>query len=399
MVGILALAAPALGQEVKKPKVDLESMRKAANHLLVLPLAAGKALPAEDADAIAKLCPAAHRVAAVVRTRAQVTYGERKWTPAFLYGTTPSFLDVRDWRKLAEGAAFTDEDVKNRARVCVIGQTVKAALFGDKSPVGREVRIKNVAFEVVGVLSARGADVMGWDQDDIVLAPWTTVRARVAPAEGKGNPTGNALTQSYPGIRDSVYPANDPLKAEKHPGAELTTVDQILVRTRKVEDNPAAVGQITELLHKRHKIKAAEGDDFRIRAMMEIFKALATPSIVLVRKVDRGKREVTFAAISLSLQPAKGDTDKKKPPVPPTLRRELREYSTGLKGFEFVTAAGKRLSDKEGWERLKAGTVVVFTSDPRGVAPGFRSVLAADALMIVPLGWEEAQAETKGDRR
>ena len=185
MVGILALAAPALGQEAKKPKVDLESMRKAANHLLVMPLAAGKALPAQDADAIAKHCPAAHRVAAVVRTRAQVTCGARNWTPAFLYGTTPSFLDVRDWRKLAEGAAFSDEDVKNRARVCVIGQTVKAELFGDKSPVGREVRIKNVAFEVVGVLSARGADVMGWDQDDIVLAPWTTVRARVAPAEAK----------------------------------------------------------------------------------------------------------------------------------------------------------------------------------------------------------------------
>jgi hypothetical protein len=115
--------------------------------------------------------------------------------------------------------------------------------------------------------------------------------------------------------------------------------------------------------------------------------------------VDREKREVTFAAISLSLQLAKGDPAKKKPPVPPTLRRALQEYSTGLKGFEFVTAAGKKLSDQEGWERLKAGLVVVFTSDPRGVAPGFRSVLAADALMIVPLGWEEAQAETKGDRR
>jgi hypothetical protein len=399
MVGILALTAPALGQEVKKAKADLESMRKAANHLMVMPLAAGKALLAEDADAIAKHCPAAHSVAAVVRTRAQVTYGARKWTPAFMYGTTPSFLDVRDWRKLAEGAAFTDEDVKHRARVCVIGQTVKAALFGDKSPVGREVRIKNVAFEVVGVLSARGADVMGWDQDDIVLAPWTTVRARVAPAEAEGSPTGNALNRSYPGIRDSVYPAIDALKAEKYPGAELTTVDQILVRTRKVEDNPAAVGQITELLRKRHKLKAAEGDDFRIRTMTEIFKALATPSIVLVRKVDREKREVTFAVISLSLQPARDDPDKKRPPVPPTLRRALQEYSTGLKGFEFVTAAGKKLSDKEGWERLKAGTVVVFTSDPRGVAPGFRSVLAADALMIVPLGWEEAQAETKGDRR
>jgi hypothetical protein len=125
----------------------------------------------------------------------------------------------------------------------------------------------------------------------------------------------------------------------------------------------------------------------------------ATLSIAIIRKVDQQKNEVTFAVMSISLQPAKGDADKKQPPKPPSVRRELQEFTTGLEGFEFVTVGGKELSDKAGWERFKPGVVVIISSDPRGVDPVFLAVLASDTMMIVPIGWKEAQAEPKAEQR
>jgi hypothetical protein len=125
----------------------------------------------------------------------------------------------------------------------------------------------------------------------------------------------------------------------------------------------------------------------------------ATPSIAVVRKVDRHKNEVTFGVISISIQPAKADADNKQPPKPPTVQRDLKEFTTGLDGFEFVTVGGKELGDKAGWERLKPGIVVIITSDPRGIDPLFRAVLAPDAIMLVPIGWKEAQAQPKTEKR
>src|SRR4051812_12126623 len=94
----------------------------------------------------------------------------------------------------------------------------------------------------------------------------------------------------------------------------------------------------------------------------------ATPSIAIVCKVDRKKGEVTFAVMSVSLQPQKHE-DKNKPPPPPVARRELKEFTTGLSGFKFVTVGGKELSEKEGWARLKIGSAVILASDPKGVDP------------------------------
>ena len=135
------------------------------------------------------------------------------------------------------------------------------------------------------------------------------------------------------------------------------------------------------------------------RSQPVVLPKTATPSIAIIRKVDRQKNEVTFAVMSISLQPAKGDADEKQPPKSPTVRRVLQEFSTGLEGFEFMTVGGKQLSDKVAWERLRPGAVVIISSDPRGVDPVFRTVLASDAMMIVPIGWKEAETKPKAEQR
>src|SRR5262249_9198550 len=131
-------------------------------------------LTPQDADAILRDCPAVTDTAPIVRARTQVVYGNRNWVPTFIYGTTPSFLDIRDWQEMEEGDSFSERDVRNGSKVCILGQTLVRELFQGESPIGKEVRVQNVLFKVVGVLSRKGANMMGIDQDDIVLAPWTT---------------------------------------------------------------------------------------------------------------------------------------------------------------------------------------------------------------------------------
>src|SRR5215470_15411102 len=162
-----------------------------ANNLLVRPGTASSGgvsfgsgsvvtLTPQDAEAILRECPAVDAVAPVVRCRTQVVYSGRNWVPMYIYGTTPAFLEVRDWDDMEEGEPFTDRDVVGGTKVCLLGQTLVRELFGEESPIGKEVRVQNVAFRVVGVLSRKGANMMGLDQDDILLAPWTTIKYRVA---------------------------------------------------------------------------------------------------------------------------------------------------------------------------------------------------------------------------
>jgi ABC-type antimicrobial peptide transport system permease subunit len=107
-----------------------------------------------DADAILTDCPSVTAAAPVVWARAQAVYNNLNWQPGNLLGTTPSFLDVRDWSEMAQGNTFTDRDVRNCSKVCVIGKTIVKMLFQDEPPVGKEIRLMNVNFKVVGVLKA-----------------------------------------------------------------------------------------------------------------------------------------------------------------------------------------------------------------------------------------------------
>jgi putative ABC transport system permease protein len=124
-----------------------------------------------DAQAISEL-PAISAVAPAAPGTAQIVYEQNNWS-TMVEGTTPSFLEVRDW-PLAAGYPFTDSDVREATRVALLGQTVAKNLFGDVNPVGKTIRTQHSPYLVTGVLVAKGQSLDGRDQDDTILIPVTT---------------------------------------------------------------------------------------------------------------------------------------------------------------------------------------------------------------------------------
>lgn len=276
-----------------------------ANNLLIQPGTAASGgvgfgsgsvltLTPKDAEAIRRECPAVRYVAPIFRARTQVVYAGRNWVPFSIYGTTPEYLNVRDWRNLDEGEMFTDRDVRNANRVCLLGQTLVRELFEGTSPVGREIRINNVLFKVLGVLRRKGANMVGMDQDDLVLAPWTTIKYRVAGSSagsvnqsetGAGGTSAvNSLKRLYPGGGRELYPVPSEIQQADTPmPVRFAHVDQILVAARSSEVIPLAIDQMTTLLRERHRIRRGELDDFSIRDMTEMTKVLSSTAAMMTR--------------------------------------------------------------------------------------------------------------------
>ncbi|MGA2880970.1 MAG: ABC transporter permease [Bryobacteraceae bacterium] len=251
-------------------------------------------LSPNDADSIAKKCPAVANVAPIVRARTQIVYGNRNWVPTYVYGSTPSFLQVRDWTVMDEGEPFTDHDVRNASKVCVVGHTIVRELFAGQSPIGKEIRIRNVAFRVIGVLSPKGANVMGQDQDDILLAPWTTIKYRVVAssllsgnqsATNTSNATEiNSLNQLYPNITTSLYPTQSANELADLPQPiRFANVDQILTNAHSAAEIPFAIQQINDVLRENHHLRPNAANDFTVRDMTEITKAMSSTTELITK--------------------------------------------------------------------------------------------------------------------
>jgi len=301
VIGIAAvIAMMEIGRGSEKAVHDMIA-GMGANTILVLPGAASsggvffglgsvQTLTPEDAAEIARHSGGVDCVAPGVRARTQIIYENRNWIPVFINGTGSEFLRVRDWEPLAEGVMFTDRDVRVGGQVCVVGQTIVRELFRGRSPLGKEIRIQNVPFRVVGVLRRKGANMMGIDQDDIVLAPWTTIKFRISgvtmtsvaqvAAETAGTAGGqvNTLGRRYPGSSE-LYPVPTLLQSTDRPQpVRFTTVDQILVKARSSDDSPRVIREVTALLRERHHIRSGQEDDFSVRDMTELTKTLASAS-------------------------------------------------------------------------------------------------------------------------
>ncbi len=247
-----------------------------------------------DADAISKKAPAVANVAPIVRARTQIVYGNRNWVPTYVYGTTPAFLRVRDWNDMDEGEAFSDHDVLNASKVCVVGRTIVRELFAGQSPLGKEIRVRNVAFKVIGVLGPKGANMMGQDQDDILLAPWTTIKYRVvATSLSSGNQSVtntanttevNSLTAMYPNLSSTLYPTQSSNELADLPQPiRFANVDQILVNARSAEEIPEAIVEIGEVLRENHHLRGEQPNDFTIRDMTEITQAMSSTTALITR--------------------------------------------------------------------------------------------------------------------
>jgi putative ABC transport system permease protein len=192
-------------------------------------------LTQDDAEAIARECPAVSDVAPMYNGAAQVVYGNQNWSTG-IYGTTPGILPVRDW-SLSSGKIFTDQDVRNATKVCVLGQTVVDNLFGNADPIGQIIRIKKVPFVVIGVLAPKGQSDRGQDQDDTIFVPLSTAKKKIF-----GSPF-------------------------------LGTVRVITVKAKGAAEMVAAEEQINDLLSQRHRINPRQEKDFTVRNLTQMMEA------------------------------------------------------------------------------------------------------------------------------
>jgi putative ABC transport system permease protein len=191
-------------------------------------------LTLEDAIAIQRDVPLMKRVTPNVDGSVQVVFGDRNWRTHYR-GVGPEYLDIKRW-EVAEGAPYTDEDVRKLSSVCLIGSTVSEQLFGEASPVGEVVRVDSQLMTVVGVLARKGQSATGQDQDDTILLPWSTAQKKIR-------------------------------------GGRQTWLDDIIGSAISPESVNPAIDQITALLRQRHQIRPGEEDDFNIRRPDEIINA------------------------------------------------------------------------------------------------------------------------------
>ena len=245
-----------------------------------------------DASAMAnpELLRALCSVAPLVFARTQVVGNGRNWVPDRINGTTPAYLEIRDWGQLAEGSMFTDEDVHAFREVCVVGETVAQELFGDESPVGRQLRMNNKPLRILGVLSRKGANMYGQDQDDIVMVPWTTLKFKIVGQSAqktnqsvtiKVDPSQqvNSLNQLFPSVQPVLYPvASATQLADTPQPVHFTNLDLILVKARSDDLITPAMQQITTLLRERHHRRSSQPEDFTLRDMTEISRTQAQTS-------------------------------------------------------------------------------------------------------------------------
>jgi ABC-type antimicrobial peptide transport system permease subunit len=246
-------------------------------------------LTPQDCEAIAHECETVRLAAPGVDCRMQIIYGNRNWQPWKILGTTPTYLTIRDWMPLEEGEVFTDSHVSNSAAVCLMGQTPARALFGEESPIGKQVRVRGVMLRVLGVLHRKGASMMGFDQDDVVIAPWTTVKFRLNGAKLSFSDLNNALNplasanqvntlnQLYPSQQVQLYTAQSPTQAADLPQVvRFADLDDIYISAVSAEAVPQAIDQITRLLRIRHHLRGDQADDFGVRDWAEMGKVLSS---------------------------------------------------------------------------------------------------------------------------
>ena len=236
----------AIGQGSKR-SIQAEISEMGSNMIMIQPGAdmrggvrqeasAMETLKLEDLECITNETRYISAVSASVNSSGQAIYGANN-APTTVYGISPDYLEIRRY-KVEDGEMFTEQDIQTAAKVCVIGKTVVDNLFsGGENPVGKVIRFQKLPFRVVGVLESKGYNTMGMDQDDLILAPYTTIQKKVLA---------------------------------------ITHLQGITCSALKEEYTEQAIDEITEILRRNHKLKDSDDDDFTIRSQQELSSMLTT---------------------------------------------------------------------------------------------------------------------------
>jgi putative ABC transport system permease protein len=217
-------------------------------------LGAASSLTDDDVNAIQREIPTVAHASPVVRSSGQLVFGNQNWFVQ-IQGTNEQFPVIRNWN-IQDGEFFTEADVQSAARVVVLGKTVAEKLFPGMDPIGQSLRVRNLPFRVIGVLEAKGQSMVGQDQDDTAVMPYTTVQRKMA-------------------------------------SRTIPVIGQAMVTAISEAGSKLAEKQIADLLRQRHKIAAGESDDFTVRNMADVAATSAQLTTIMTLLLG------SIAAISL----------------------------------------------------------------------------------------------------
>jgi putative ABC transport system permease protein len=256
MLGIIigvgsVIAMLAIG-EGSKMKIRAEMSSMGTNMVMVMPnmqrrggvsLGSSGSMVLKYSDVVALRSEATDvsTVSPEIRASGQVIYGNQN-TQTTIYGVSEEYLKIKKL-DISSGRLFNAQEIKGLGKVCLIGQTVVEALFGKHSnPVGQSIRIKNLPFQIIGVLKEKGESGMGQDQDDLILAPYTTVQRRLAA---------------------------------------IDYINGIYASAKTEEKSAAAKKEMEEILRRTHKLKESEENDFRIMSQSELIETVSSISDIM----------------------------------------------------------------------------------------------------------------------
>ena len=252
IIGVASVIVMLAIGEGSKRSIGTQMSSMGTNLIMVMPASQQKggvamgnsnaqSMTLNDIAAIEKECPALSAVSPEVRSSGQAVAGNSNW-PTSVYGVNNKYFNIRKYT-IKSGRTFSEREIQTYAKVCVVGQTIIEKLFeGQPEPIGQTIRFKGIPLLIIGVLTEKGENGMGQDQDDLVIAPYTTVQKRILA---------------------------------------ITHIQSIYGSAVSEEKNSEAISQVTNSLRKSHKLKDGEIDDFQVRSQAELVQTFSSVMDVL----------------------------------------------------------------------------------------------------------------------
>jgi len=252
IIGVASVIAMLAIGEGSKRSITEEMSSMGTNLVMIMPnfqrrggvslgASGSMALKYSDVTAIRNEAASISSVSPSVNANGQVIYGNQN-TQTTIYGVSEEYLEIRKL-EIGSGRIFNETEVRSMAKVCILGQTVVENLFGEEAdPVGLSIRIKNLPFEIIGVLKDKGESGMGQDQDDMILAPYTTVQRRLAA---------------------------------------IDYINGIYCSAVSEEKSAAAIEEVEEILRRTHKLKETDENDFRVMSQSELLETVSSVTNIM----------------------------------------------------------------------------------------------------------------------